>query len=203
MNLKKIIVSFYVGISVSVYATAYTVKPATKVDINKYNTVINSVKSDLGYNQGIELLNEKRNVILKKASVYDKLKDNIIVSKLLDAYDSWKGTKYLWGGTTKKGVDCSALTRALYKEAFDYSLPRISVEQVKKGKRVSYNNLKPGDLLYFRPLNRFNHVGIYIGNNKFINSSSTKGVTIGDLKSSYWKKYFKYGVRLNDFADNL
>ena len=118
--------------------------------------------------------------------------------KLLTSYSKWRGTKYAWGGDSKKGIDCSALTRRVYREAFNKELPRVSQQQIKKGTRVSAKNLKSGDIVYFRPDNRVSHTAVYVGNSLFINASSSKGVVMSSLKSPYWRKYFKYGVRVHN-----
>lgn len=151
-----------------------------------------------------EYVHDELDIEIKKEELLNTLNahleiDNIIVtSQLLSAYEGWKGVKYLWGGTTHKGIDCSALTRAIFKEVFGYTLPRVSVDQVKKGKKVSNEDLRPGDIVFFRPNNRYNHVGVYIGNSLFINASSSNGVVISSLNNSYWKKYYKYSVRIED-----
>ena len=118
--------------------------------------------------------------------------------KLLTSYKKWRGTKYEWGGDSKNGIDCSALTRRVYREAFNKELPRVSQQQIKKGTRVSAKNLKSGDIVYFTPDNRTSHTAVYVGNSLFINASSSKGVVMSSLKSPYWRKYFKYGVRVHN-----
>ena len=118
--------------------------------------------------------------------------------KLLTSYSKWRGTKYALGGDSKSGIDCSALTRRVYREAFNKELPRVSQQQIKQGTRVSAKNLKSGDIVYFRPGNRTSHTAVYVGNSLFINASSSKGVVMSSLKSPYWRKYFKYGVRAHN-----
>ena len=118
--------------------------------------------------------------------------------KLLTSYSKWKGTKYRLGGDSKDGIDCSALTRRVYRETFNQELPRVSTQQIKKGRRVAAKDLKSGDIVYFKPENRINHTAVYVGNSLFINASSSKGVVISSLKSPYWRKYFKYGVRAHN-----
>lgn len=132
------------------------------------------------------------------SGVYNNLDNIILKNKLFDSYNNWVGTRYKWGGVSKSGIDCSALTREVYKEVFGYNLPRVSIDQVKKGRRINMSELKPGDLLYFRPKNRINHIAVYIGNSLFINASSSKGVVLSSMDNSYWKKYFKYAVRVDD-----
>lgn len=156
-------------------------------------------------NYDAEYVHDEEYIKIKSDQLHDKVYsdhealDNIILYEaLMDSYSKWKGTKYKWGGDSKKGIDCSALTRRVYRDVFNkYELPRVSVDQVRKGKKVKKENLKPGDLVYFRPKNRVNHVGVYIGNSLFINASSSRGVIISSLNNSYWKKYYKYAVRID------
>ncbi len=117
--------------------------------------------------------------------------------KLLTAYSHWKGTKYALGGDSKKGIDCSALTRRVYREVYKKELPRVAAQQVKTGKKVSDKNLEPGDILFFKTNGgKTNHTTVYVGNTLFINASSSKGVVMSSLKSPYWKKSYRYGVRV-------
>ncbi len=120
----------------------------------------------------------------------------ILENALLKSFNSWKGTPYRWGGDSKSGIDCSALTRRIYRDVFGYELPRVSTDQVKVGRKVSIVNLKPGDILFFRPEGRTNHTAVYLGNSLFLNASSSQGVILSSLESRYWGKYFQYGVRV-------
>ena len=103
-------------------------------------------------------------------------------------------TPYRWGGTSRRGVDCSGFTQLVYKAQGIY-LPRNSRQQVQIGMPVSMNALQFGDLIFFSKYfnDYITHVGIYIGNNKFVHSSCTKGVTISDLNKKYylarWRKH--------------
>ena len=106
-------------------------------------------------------------------------------------------TKYVFGGDSDRGIDCSALTRRVYREVFNFELPRITRDQVKVGRHVSKHNLKPGDILYFKPEGKYNHTAVYLGNSIFINASSSKGVILSSLEHSYWGKYFVSGVRVD------
>ncbi|ERK52422.1 C40 family peptidase [Leptotrichia sp. oral taxon 879] len=119
-------------------------------------------------------------------------------NQLLKAYSNWKGTKYSLGGDSENGMDCSALTRRVYREVYGYELPRQTVQQVKVGTHVSKENLKPGDIVFFRPEEKNNHTAVYLGDTLFINASASKGVVISTLENTYWNKYFKYGVRIRE-----
>lgn len=129
-------------------------------------------------------------------TTYEKAKAKT-QKKLLTSYSKWRGTKYAWGGDSKNGIDCSALTRRVYREVYNKELPRVSTEQVKTGVKVTKKDLKAGDILFFKTEGRTNHTTVYVGNSLFINASSSKGVTISSLDSPYWKKYYRYGVRVN------
>ncbi len=95
--------------------------------------------------------------------------------KILDVAESLLGTRYVWGGTTTAGFDCSGFTQYVYKHALGLDIPRISRDQARAGSAVSKGGMKPGDLLYFDTVGggRVSHVGIYMGNGKFIHASGS------------------------------
>lgn len=119
------------------------------------------------------------------------------INKLLKVADSYKGTPYKYGGTTKKGIDCSGFVRACYSQ-IGIELPRRSVDQAKQGKAVPLNKARPGDLVAFKIGGKVSHVGIIYkitGNTiYFIHASSSRGVVVDDLNSPYYKKHF-YQIR--------
>jgi len=88
---------------------------------------------------------------------------------IIDEARTWLGTPYLYGGTTRKGVDCSGFVQNVFK-AKGIDLPRVTTDQVKKGREVSKAQLQPGDLVFFH---NNGHVGIYIGNGQYIHSPHT------------------------------
>ncbi|CAM3058605.1 NlpC/P60 family protein [Streptobacillus felis] len=142
-------------------------------------------------------INEIEESVMSMSGVYNSLDNIILKNKLFSAFDKWAGTKYRLGGTGQGGIDCSALTREVFRDVFGYELPRVSVDQVQKGRKIARAEMKPGDILFFRPENRVNHVAVYIGNSLFINASSSQGVVLSSLNNSYWGKYFKYAVRVD------
>ncbi len=95
--------------------------------------------------------------------------------KIVDVAQSLLGIKYSWGGTTTAGFDCSGFTQYVYKHALGIDIPRVSRDQANAGTAVSMNNKKAGDLLYFDTMGsgRTSHVGIYLGDGKFIHASGT------------------------------
>lgn len=124
--------------------------------------------------------------------------DSITNVKLYAFIDEWINTPYKWGGTDKRGIDCSAFIQKLLSEVYNISIPRTSVEQfftkdVDKFRRTRY--LVEGDLVFFHTVDErtISHVGLYLCNRKFINASS-KGVSIGNLDDAYWgPKYVSAG----------
>lgn len=106
-------------------------------------------------------------------------------------------TPYRWGGTSRSGIDCSALIRNLYWQQ-GISLPRVSSQQFLVGTAV-IRNLQFGDLVFFSkygPAYRVTHVGIYIGGDKFVHSSASRGVTISSLNKRYYRLRYKGAKRV-------
>lgn len=99
----------------------------------------------------------------------------------------WQGTPYRLGGQNKRGIDCSALVQQVYQGAFDITLPRTTVEQVKVGRSIARSRLQTGDLIFFKTGFNKRHVGVFMGDGQFLHASASKGVTITELKNPYWK----------------
>lgn len=107
---------------------------------------------------------------------------------------------YRYGGDTKKGFDCSGLVTYVYGN-HNVSLPRRSADQARYGKSVSLNNVRRGDLIFFKSKGRINHVGIVSDTRgKFpsmIHSSSSRGVIEEDIDAStYWQKRYAFIRRI-------
>ena len=145
--------------------------------------------------QKLSELKRKQQEILRNGTSSQK-KTVKLQNDLLKSYSHWKGTKYSLGGDSSSGIDCSALTRRVYREVYGYELPRQTVQQIKVGAHVAKENLKPGDIVFFKPEDTNNHTAVYLGDSLFINASSSKGVVISTLENTYWNKYFKYGIRV-------
>ena len=112
------------------------------------------------------------------------------------------GIPYRRGGTSAEtGFDCSGFVRAIYAQAAGHLLPRVAHEQAKATKKIEKRELVPGDLVFFNTMRRaFSHVGIYVGDGKFIHAPSRgKTVRVESMHSSYWVKRFN-GARRVDIA---
>lgn len=124
-----------------------------------------------------------------------------ITQKIIKNAQHFLGTKYRYGGTTKKGMDCSGLIYTSFKLE-NINLPRTSSEQSKKGKPIKLSKVKKGDLLFFitNKGNKISHVGLVVAKNakgiKFIHSSNSLGVTISSLDEKYWSNAFRFAKRI-------
>jgi cell wall-associated NlpC family hydrolase len=113
---------------------------------------------------------------------------------------SLMGVKYSWGGKTPEGgLDCSGFVRFVFQQATNLTLPHGARALSQLGTNVSNNDLQPGDLVFFNTLkSSFSHVGIYIGNNRFIHAPRTgREVVITDMTESYWAKRFNGARRID------
>jgi len=109
------------------------------------------------------------------------------------------GIRYRFGGQTPEGFDCSGFVRFMYDRVFSMRLPRTSREMSTIGKKVERSELKPGDLIFFQTKgSRINHVGIFVGNDTFVHSSLSKGITEDKLQQKYYDKRFAGAVRVLD-----
>ncbi|HRE41152.1 MAG TPA: C40 family peptidase [Ignavibacteria bacterium] len=107
-------------------------------------------------------------------------------------------TPYLWGGTSKRGIDCSAFCQAVMYQALGISIPRTSLEQSNVGIDVAPEDLKFGDLVFFDTMNkgRVSHVGIYLEDGYFIHSGSKTGVIVASLTSDFYSRTYLKAKRV-------
>ena len=109
------------------------------------------------------------------------------------------GVDYRFGGNSPdQGLDCSGLIRYVFQQATGISLPRSARDQARVGELISRDNLQPGDLVFFNTRRfQFSHVGLYIGDNRFIHAPSSGGaVEVVNLDNRYWHKAFDGARRI-------
>lgn len=120
-------------------------------------------------------------------------------NSILEQSKKYMGVKYVWGGTTPKGFDCSGYVRYVFQKA-GVSVSRSAFVQMGQGVIIAKEDLQCGDLVFFSNTGRngsfCSHVGIYIGNGKMIHCGSSKGVVIVDLDASYWVKHYQCARRI-------
>ena len=109
--------------------------------------------------------------------------------------DEWWATRYHYGGADKSGIDCSAFTGKLMSAIYGFTLARTSPEQYNLSQKIATENLKEGDLVFFKNYGAVNHVGVYLGDNYFVHSSVHAGVTISNLTDAYYSRKFIGGGR--------
>lgn len=128
----------------------------------------------------------------------EKSASNLGLKKKLEAEISkWIGTPYKYGGNDKNGVDCSGLVCAIYRDVYSKTIPRTSKKQFEACKKIKLENLREGDLVFFDFEKKgVSHVGIYLGDGKFLHASSSKGVIIADFNNEYFKNHYVGGGRM-------
>ena len=122
--------------------------------------------------------------------------------KILMEIIRWLNTPYKFGGNSKRGIDCSAFTKTVFKSSLNFDLLRSAREQFTQGEEIeNAEDLKFGDLVFFNTRRRVRpgHVGIYLGDNIFAHSSSKFGVIVSSLEQDYYNKRFMGGRRIENF----
>ncbi|MBD3583143.1 C40 family peptidase [Flavobacterium selenitireducens] len=142
------------------------------------------------------LINEKN-----ETDVVPEPEENYIAVQMINNAMTFIGTRYLGGGTTASGMDCSGMVTAVYN-LFDLKLPRSSTEMAKVGQKIDRKEVKKGDLVFFHTNGRrtINHVGLVVEASdeeiKFVHSSTSKGVIISSTKEPYYERNFVQANRM-------
>lgn len=123
----------------------------------------------------------------------NKYRQDIVLSAL-----GLVGTPYKYGGASDNGFDCSGLTRFIFQQATNISLPHNAAAQFKLGRMLSIQSLEQGDLVFFNTNgNAHSHMGIYIGNQQFVHAPSSGGnVRVDQLAAKYYAQRFDGAVSL-------
>ncbi len=109
----------------------------------------------------------------------------------------WLKTRYQYGGKNNKGIDCSDFSALLYDKAYGVKISGSSADLCNKAERVKKEDLKEGDLVFFKiQKNRVSHVGVYLTNNKFAHATTQAGVIVSDLNEPYYRKYYYSAGRI-------
>jgi len=128
--------------------------------------------------------------------LYFKKPANITLAK---AVARWLGTPYRPGSSSKRGTDCSGFVTSIYREVYGIHLSRSSQAMFQHVARVQKDSLRTGDLVFFRrsPRQPIFHVGIYLKDNKFIHSATSRGVMVSSLQEPYYRNYFYAAGRVH------
>ncbi len=123
--------------------------------------------------------------------------DSAKADRLWQVFDRYEGTPYRYGGTSANGFDCSGFIATAFDEALGRRLPRTTSQMLATGEVVGRDQLKAGDLVFFRIKGKDQHAGIYMGGDSFIHSSSSIGVTHSSLNGYYWRDRFSQARRFD------
>jgi len=125
-----------------------------------------------------------------------------VADDIINTALQFSGVRYKWGGTTKKGMDCSGLLYVAFGE-HDVSLPRVSSDMAQEGRKIRVKNVTKGDLLFFNTKKRgkkINHVGMVVAVErdeiKFIHTSVSRGVIVSSLREGFWNNAFIKATRV-------
>jgi cell wall-associated NlpC family hydrolase len=151
----------------------------------------------------IMLMNGTRpeNTTLGSSESTQSTESAMLASQMVSFSKQYIGTPYVYGGTNlTSGVDCSGFTMSIYK-AFGVTINRTSRDQYLQGTAVAFDELQPGDLVFFNTggNSQISHVGMYIGDNKYIHSTdggSVSGVMISDITSNYARSTYVGAKRI-------
>ncbi len=163
-------------------------EPAKKQEVNEIDEIL------ANGSRSLSTVESASTVQLKYAILMNTEVENLPDRALLKSVDEWYGVRYVTGGNTKRGVDCSGFTVGVYTALYGIALPRVSRDQYRISRKLSITELEEGDLVFFNTKgNGVSHVGIYLGNNKFIHASVSRGVMVNDLYEPYYRQRY-YGA---------
>ena len=147
-----------------------------------------------------EHVSQVRQSVSDKASAVSEKASDLVVNAF-----GFLGVPYRRGGNSvETGFDCSGFVRAMYQQTVGLILPRSADQQAAATQTIEKSDLKPGDLVFFNTMRRaFSHVGIYIGDNKFIHSPRAGAeVRVDDMRLGYWQARFNGARRVEANAAN-
>lgn len=168
-----------------------------------------SNKSDDNKGQKVLASIANTNEVIKRSAIENAIKHSNTIDNILSEAESYLGTPYRFGGTSRSGIDCSAFVLSVFGAAAGMNLPRVAAEQSQEGDSVERTQLKKGDLVFFsHGGRRISHVGIVEdvtpeGEVKFIHAATSKGVMVSSLNDNYWGPKFKFAKRIVKEGLNL
>ena len=207
LSLVAIISIFSLQSCVTNYVVSTPTKYKSSTNLEKINTrnMNSASKSSYdSYNASFEMAKKSEMAALITGAIsHAKTIDDI-----LSEANTYLGTPYRFGGSTRSGIDCSAFVLNVYEETTGLELPRVAAEQAELGERVDRQQLQKGDLVFFAHSRRISHVGIVQevtpeGEIKFIHAATSRGVMISSLNDSYWGPKFRFAKRILKEDQNI
>jgi len=165
-----------------------------------FSAIAHGAPADAGFDNMDDLLAEK-GLMSRLGSQLQQARDSVgeRASSLVINAMGFLGVPYKYGGTSAEtGLDCSGFVRAVFEQSVGKVLPRRADEQAASTQTIDRSELKPGDLVFFNTMKRaFSHVGIYVGDGKFIHSPrSGSHVRVEDMRLAYWQTRFNGARRV-------
>lgn len=172
------------------------------VSMKKTITILLITISILSCKSTKKTVSVKGDTASKKEASYKEKKGSKEANNIIKTALSYNGTPYKYGGTTKRGMDCSGLIYISFKEN-DIALQRASYMMATQGKKIKLKNVEKGDLLFFttnKSSRKINHVGLVVdvrGNDiRFIHSTTSRGVLVSSLSEGYWNYAFNHARKI-------
>lgn len=152
----------------------------------------------VGCSSSRRLQRQQSDAVYAKLRLEKDRKDNF---ELYKEAATWVGVPHREGGLSKNGIDCSGLVKVVYKEVYDKNIERNSEAIYRNNcRKKRKSSLKEGDLVFFKTTQKsrapINHVGVYLKDNYFLHTSSSKGVIVSNLKEDYYRKAWVCGGRV-------
>ncbi|MBS1573074.1 MAG: C40 family peptidase [Bacteroidetes bacterium] len=159
------------------------------------------ISSFTSINQNNTLANNKNTS--NRGAIERAIRHSKLIDGLLTEAETYLGTPYRFGGTTRRGIDCSAFVLSVFGAVAGLNLPRVAASQAHEGYTVNKEELQKGDLLFFSKGSRISHVGIVYdvtdGDVKFIHASTSQGVMVSTLNTDkYWGQKYRFAKRILD-----
>ena len=220
--LTAVVATFSLQSCVTNYVVSTPASYTSEYKSNAKLASIDSKKLETAKKQLISSFKEERAVatksletIVKNEEIAKAVRFSKKIDDILTEAESYLGTPYRYGGTTRKGIDCSAFVLSVFGASAGVNLPRVAASQAQEGDKVDKSELQKGDLVFFsHSRGRISHVGIVEsvsedGTVKFIHAATSRGVMVSSLNDSYWGPKFRFVKRVlsqeafnSNFANN-
>ncbi|WP_312818975.1 C40 family peptidase [Kaistella carnis] len=220
--ITSVVATFSLQSCVTNYVVSAPTSYTSEYKSNAKLASIDSKKLEIAKKQLVSSFKEEQAVatktletIVKNEEIAKAVRFSKKIDDILTEAESYLGTPYRYGGTTRNGIDCSAFVLSVFGASAGLNLPRVAASQAQEGERVEKSELQKGDLVFFsHSRGRISHVGIVEsvsedGTVKFIHAATSRGVMVSSLNDSYWGPKFRFAKRVlsqeafnSNFANN-
>lgn len=195
-NPKAKSIKFIEGIEIKADNVS-NIQPVNNVPVEKASSTSTTAQSS-GNSTAIENFSSLQ---FKYAQLLNCNVEDVKNISMYRFIDEWWETRYCYGGSTKKGVDCSAFTGLLMGTVYAIKLPRTAREQYSQSEKIGKEEMQEGDLVFFNTRGGISHVGVYLSEGYFVHASTNNGVTVSSLDDPYYESRFISGGRVINNAN--